>query len=155
MHTVCVQSKDPPKLYAIRPVKVATVKSYADRHDFGLLNEHRVIDDWLECQVDPSDLRDMHGEFRRNGEKVLLKKGRRFAELLEQFRSKIESDEFPAATDIRTPWPSKPRIVVQKALPDQYLYVADGVKRTFNALFNGETRLDAFVVCKYENREVC
>jgi hypothetical protein len=85
---------------------------------------------------------------------VQLEKGRRFSELLERFRSRIEADDFSCAAEIRALWPNKPRIVVQQALGSGLLYVAEGEKRTFNALFNGEPVLNAFVVRLDQEREV-
>lgn len=134
-------------------MKFAEVEAYVSANGLGLLDEHRGLEEWVQCDVDPYELRDMHGVFERDGVRVVLDKGRRFGELIDRLRTFIEADEPPFTPDIRQPWRSKPRIVVQRSRSNGMLYVADGEKRTFNALYNGDVRISALVVTVDQDRE--
>jgi hypothetical protein len=141
-------------LYNQRAIAPAEVEVWAGRHHFNLLHEHRGDQEWLRCQVDPRDLRDMHGVIGRDGFDVALEKGRHFRVLLERFRDRIERGDFPAADDIRRHGPDKPAIIVERTRSNGAMYVTDGEARTFNALFHDEPLLDALVVMSDIEREV-
>lgn len=132
----------------------ADVKTYGHTHRFGFLAEHEGREGWRRLAVEVSQLRDMHGEYGRDGVRVGLEKGRRFVVLFSRLRARIDDGDFPEVEDITREWKDKPAIIVQRTPHNGALYVADGEKRTFNALYNGESTIDAFVIDIDEERDV-
>src|SRR5260370_22554311 len=95
----------------------------------------------------------MHGTFGRDEWNVDLCKGARFDQLLERFRQRIDADDFPAATDIRSKWHDKPPIVVLRMVKTGEIYL-DGEKRVFNACYNSETAISALMAHVDEDRDI-
>jgi hypothetical protein len=119
-----------------------------------MLPEYRALDNWMRCEVEPQALRDMHGNFGRDGWSLDLRKGARFDQLLEHFREHIDRDDFPAAADIRLDWPDKPPIVVLRMVKTGEIYLCDGEKRVFNACYHGETAIRALMAHVDEDRDI-